>query len=317
MTWTTKNMVEQKGKTVIVTGANSGIGFETARVFAAQGARVILACRNATKGEDAVLRIRAETPGSQVENMALDLSSLDSVRNFARSFMEKQSRLDGLINNGGVMVPPFSKTADGFELQFGTNYLGHFALTGLLLPLLEQTPGARVVTVSSVAHRAGKIDLTNLNAERKYSKWCAYGQSKLACLMFSYELQRRLSKEGTGTISVAAHPGWTATNLQKHTGPAKFLNPYFGMETANGALPTLYAATAPDVIGGDYYGPDGFLELKGNPKKVRSSKRSQDHYVAAKLWAASEELTGVGFLSKDDLPEAPPVRKFCCCSCSC
>ena len=227
--------------------------------------------------------------------MQLDLSSLASVHTFAETFLAQHDRLDLLINNAGVMVPPLTKTEDGFELQFGTNHLGHFALTGLLLPLLNATPDARIVTVSSMAHRSGKINFDNLNAEQSYSEWPFYGQSKLANLLFTFELQRRLDASKASTRSVAAHPGWTATDLQKNSGLASFLNPFFAMEPPQGALPTLYAATAPNVSGGTYYGPNGFMEMKGYPKQVGTHARAKDRAVAARLWEVSEEMTGVAY----------------------
>ena len=230
----------------------------------------------------------------------LDLSDLESVRSFAQSFHAGFDHLDMLINNAGVMAIPYGKTAEGFERQFGTNHLGHFALTGLLLDLLLNTENSRVVTVSSTGHLAGRINFEDLNCEESYSKWIAYAQSKLANLLFSYELQRRLDAVGSTTISVAAHPGYTATNLQSGTF-FKFLNPIFGQEQEMGALPTLYAATSPDVNGGDYIGPDGFMEQRGYPKKVRSNGSSHNEATARKLWQVSEEMIGVRFDFEEQL----------------
>jgi len=293
--WTAENIPDLTGKIAIVTGANSGIGYEMARALARKEATVILACRNKDKGEAAVRQIDQEYPEAKAELMQLDLSDLASVRRFADEFASHYDRLDILINNAGIMAIPFEKTADGFELQFGTNHLGHFALTGLLLDLIIRTPQARVITVSSGGHRFGEIDFDNLNGEKDYNRGGAYAQSKLANLLFTYELQRRLEGAGVDTIAVTAHPGWTATNLQAHWRMVRVLNPFIAQKPKMGALPTLYAATAPDVKGGDYYGPRGWQELRGYPTKVRSSASSYDTAVAAKLWTVSEELTGVRY----------------------
>jgi NAD(P)-dependent dehydrogenase (short-subunit alcohol dehydrogenase family) len=291
--WTAENIPDLDGKIAIVTGANSGIGYETARALANKGAIAILACRNKDKGEAAVRQIIRDHPGAKAEFMLLDLSDLASVRRFANQFATHYDRLDILVNNAGIMAIPFGKTADGFELQLGTNHLGHFALTGLLLHRIVCTPQARVVTVSSGGHRFGEIDFDNLNAEKRYDRTRAYAQSKLANLLFTYELQRRFEGAGVDAIAVAAHPGWTATNLQAHWRVVRFLNPFLAQKPEMGALPTLYAGTAPDVRGGDYYGPDGRGELRGYPTRVRSSDRSYDAAVAARLWTVSEGLTGV------------------------
>ncbi len=294
--WMFDNIPDLSKKTAIVTGANSGIGYEAARMLAAKGARVIMACRNTEKGEAAAQQIHSEFPEAALEVMALDLSDLSSVRAFAADFTGRYSALDMLCNNAGVMaLPERYKTSDGFEMQFGTNHLGHFALTGLLLAVLQDTPDARVVTVSSGGHRMGKVEFDNLNAERVYKRWGAYGLSKLANLLFTYELQRRLESAGKDVIAVAAHPGYTATNLQAHSGLFSFLNNFLAQKQEMGALPTLYAATALDVRGGDYIGPDGLMEQRGYPKKVKSSEASHDEEVAARLWDVSEELTGVHF----------------------
>ena len=291
--WRAEQVPDQTGRVAIVTGSNSGIGFETARVLADKGATVIMACRNLDKANPKAEEIRAAHPGCDVEVMRLDLSNLDSVREFADEFRAKHSRLDLLINNAGIMVPPYGTTAQGFETQFGVNHLGHFALTGLLLDLIVNTPGARIVTVSSVAHYMGKIDFSDLKWERGYKAQAAYGQSKLANLLFTYELQRRLAAAEKDTLAVAAHPGWTSTNLQEHAPSVKFMNRFFGQEPLMGALPTLYAATESDVKGGEYYGPSGLLEMNGPPKRVKSNKRSRDENVAERLWNVSQDLTGV------------------------
>jgi len=293
--WTAEDIPDLAGKTAIVTGANSGIGYEIALALACKGAGVILACRNKDKGEAAVRRIAQEVPEAKVDLMRLDLADLSSICRFAGQFTERSSRLDILINNAGIMAIPFGKTADGFELQFGTNHLGHFALTGLLTGLILQTPGARVVTVSSGGHRFGTMDFENLNGEKRYDRQGAYAQSKLANLLFAYELQRRFECAGAMAIAATAHPGWTATNLSAHWRTVHALNRFVAQPPKIGALPVLYAATAPGVQGGSYYGPGGWQELRGYPTRVRSSDRSHDRVAAARLWAVSEELTGVRF----------------------
>jgi len=293
--WTTENIPDLSYKTAIVTGANSGIGYEMALALARKNATVILACRNKEKGAAAIQQILLEHPKAKTNMMQLDLSDLASVHHFVAEFADHYNRLDILINNAGIMRTPFGRTADGFELQFGTNHLGHFALTGLLLNFIVQTPKARVITVSSGGERFGKIHFDNLNAEKDYDAGAAYGQSKLANLLFTYELQRRFEAAGLDAIAAAAHPGWTVTNLQVHWRMLQILNPFIGQQPEMGALPTLYAATAPEVQGGEYYGPEGLLELRGHPTKVKSSEQSYDTAVAAKLWEVSEELTGVRY----------------------
>jgi NAD(P)-dependent dehydrogenase (short-subunit alcohol dehydrogenase family) len=293
--WTTEDVPGQQGRLAVVTGANTGLGFETAQVLAARGASVVLAVRNVEKGKQAAARIAAAAPGATVTVQELDLSSLDSVRAAAAELRAGHPRIDLLICNAGVMYPPKQTTDDGFELQFGTNHLGHFALTGLLLERMLPVPGSRVVTVSSVGHRIqARINFDDLQWERSYSRVRAYGQSKLANLMFTYELQRRLSGAGT-TIAVAAHPGFAATELMRHTPVAAVVTPLFSQDAAMGALPVLRAATDPSVLGGQYYGPGGFLGLRGYPKLVASSRRSRDEAVQRRLWTVSEELTGVTF----------------------
>ncbi|MFQ5434874.1 MAG: oxidoreductase [Anaerolineae bacterium] len=287
--WTQKDIPELSGNVAIVTGANSGIGYETALALAQKGAAVVMACRNLPKANAAAEQIRQSSPPGTAAAMKLDLGDLDSVKEFAAAFKAQFNRLDMLINNAGVMVPPYGKTAQGFETQIGVNHLGHFALTGLLLDTLLQTPNSRVVTVSSNMHHFGRIDFDDLNWERKtYNPNQAYGQSKLANLLFTYELQRKLAAAGRDTIAVTAHPGWTATNLQRHSRLARFFNPFFAQSQPMGALPTLRAAADPSVKGGEYYGPGGFMEQRGYPKRVESNDRSQ-------LWDLSEELTGISF----------------------
>jgi NAD(P)-dependent dehydrogenase (short-subunit alcohol dehydrogenase family) len=305
MSWTASDIPDLGGKTIVVTGANSGLGFEASRAFARNGARVVLACRNVEKAAAARDDILASAPRANVEIRALDLASLASVRAFADSLVSNHERLDVLCNNAGVMALPRRETADGFEMQLGTNHLGHFALTGLLLPLLKRTSGARVVTQSSGAHRMGRIEFDDLHGRRHYGRWRAYGQSKLANLLFAYELQRRLENEGVGVISLACHPGYAATELQsvaaRMEGAAwmehlfTLANRLFAQDAATGSLPMLYAATVSDVHGGDYIGPDGLGEFWGHPVKVHSSPASYDARAAAHLWEVSQDLTGVRY----------------------
>lgn len=279
----------------IVTGANSGIGFETARELARRGAGVVLACRSEERGAEAKQRIEAGLPDADVRVRKLDLADLDQVSEFAAALRAESDRLDLLINNAGVMIPPEGRTKQGSELQFGINHIGHFALTGRLLDLLLATPGARVVTVSSQAHRQGQLDFDDLDFERGYQAAAAYAQSKLANLLFTFELDRRLSAAGADVTAAAAHPGWTVTNLQRHSRLIRLLNPIFGMNQAKGALPTLRAATAPDVRGGDYFGPGGFYEMRGYPERVGTSDAARSEEDAARLWAVSEKRTGVTY----------------------
>jgi NAD(P)-dependent dehydrogenase (short-subunit alcohol dehydrogenase family) len=294
--WTIDNMPDMSGKIAIVTGANSGIGYATARALAAKGAQVIMACRNEERGRVAIQEIQAEQLAADVEWLQLDLADLSSIHSFVQDFLDRHDQLHLLINNAGVMqIPDHLQTADGFEMQFGTNHLGHFALTGLLLETLNRTPEARVVTLSSFGHRFGKMDFDNLNSEKSYNPGTAYAESKLANLLFTYELQRRFNEAGVQTIATAAHPGWTETNLQKHQPMLRFLNRFIAMQPDQGALPTLYAATAPAVTGGAYYGPDGLAEVRGYPKRVNSNDLSHDQAVTETLWAVSEELTGVRY----------------------
>ncbi|NJN84701.1 MAG: SDR family oxidoreductase [Caldilineaceae bacterium] len=294
--WTERDIPAMHGKVAIVTGANSGIGYETARALAQRGATVIMACRNLDKAYRAAEDIRALRPSGEVIVMYLDLGDLDLVGQFADNFKANYGQLHLLINNAGIMVPPHGTTRQGFESQFGVNHLGHFALTAQLVDLLNHTPDARVVTVSSAVHRIGKIDFDDLNWQHKsYQAMQAYAQSKLANLLFTYELQRRLSATGHDTIAVAAHPGYTATNLQSKTVMMQLMNRIFAQPQPMGALPTLYAATARDVDGGQYFGPSGLGEVRGNPERVESSAASHNLVHARRLWAVSEELTGTSF----------------------
>ncbi len=296
MTWTEADIPDQRGRVAVVTGANSGIGFETARALAEKGAEVVLGCRDAARGRDAFQRILQAHPDASVSLMTLDLSSLDSVRSFAAEIAEVHERVHVLVNNAGVMATPLRRTAEGFELQFGTNHLGHFALTGLLIDRITATESARIVSVSSLGHRIGRMDFNNLDASKGYRRWRVYGTTKLANLLFTYELQRRLRAAGHDTLAVASHPGWTATNLQRTTWSARLFNPILGMSPAQGAGPSLCAATAPDVTAASYWGPDGLMEMRGAPRRVESNARSHDEAAAKRLWEVSEELTGVRYL---------------------
>lgn len=297
--WTTSDIPDQAGRTAVVTGANTGLGYETAAALAAKGAHVVLAVRNTDKGADAARRIGQSTPGARVDVQELDLTSLNSIRTAAEELRDRHDSFDLLINNAGVMFTPRSTTEDGFELQFGTNHLGHFALTGLLLDRVLAAPGSRVVTVSSAGHRFARngIRFDDLQWERGYSRVGAYGQAKLANLMFTYELQRRL--QGTDTIAVVAHPGGSRSELGRNSPPLlagvfKVLEPLL-QDAAMGALPSLRAATDPDVIGGQYFGPDGFMEQGGHPVVVASNRLSHDVVAQKRLWSVSEQLTGVTY----------------------
>jgi NAD(P)-dependent dehydrogenase (short-subunit alcohol dehydrogenase family) len=294
--WTFDDIPDQTGRTAIVTGANTGIGLETARMLAQKGAHVVLACRNLDKGQAALERVLAARPGGRATLAMLDLSDLDSVAAFAAAFARSEARLDLLVNNAGVMVPPLGRTKQGFELQFGTNHLGHFALAAHLLPLVQRTAGGRIVVVSSTAQNFGRIDFDDLNWERRpYRAWAAYGQSKLANQLFALELHRRLASAGSAVRVTSAHPGWTATDLQRSSGGMRVLNPLFAMKPADGALPTLRAATDPAAASGSYWGPRGLFELNGKPAPARISDRARDPVVAARLWDESERLTSVAF----------------------
>ena len=303
--WTAAGMPSQAGKTILVTGANSGIGFGAALEFARHGAHVLFACRDLQKGQNALAKLGTQAPGSSAELVQLDMASLASIRAFAEAFCGRNLALDVLVNNAGVMaIPERQLTQDGFERQFGTNHLGHFALTGLLLPALERASGSRVVTVASLAHRNGSMDWDNLQGERKYVPWDAYNRSKLANILFARELNRRERRAGDTLLSVAVHPGVSRTNIFEN-GPGtgdlkakiiKLLGPLLTQSDEMGALPTEYAATAPGVEGGEYIGPDGLGELKGYPKVVQPRPHALDEAVAERLWAVSEQLTGVHYL---------------------
>jgi NAD(P)-dependent dehydrogenase (short-subunit alcohol dehydrogenase family) len=311
--WTAADVGDQSGRVAVITGATSGLGLETARVLAQHGATVVLAGRDQERTAAAAEQIRAlkassaqrgSADTSLVETAELDLASLESVRKAAADLSARFPRLDLLINNAGVMMPPYSLTKDGFELQFGTNHLGHFALTGLLLGSLLAQPGSRIVTVSSNGHRGGRLNFADLQSARHYQRMAAYGRSKLANLMFTYELQRRLSAAGAHTIALAAHPGTARTELARHlpgfaqaSMSSRFsaVNSWWVQDGSMGALPTLRAATDPAAIGGTYYGPDGPFQLTGYPVVVTSSTRSQNKEVQRRLWAESEKLTGITY----------------------
>ncbi|MET4061219.1 NAD(P)-dependent dehydrogenase (short-subunit alcohol dehydrogenase family) [Arthrobacter sp. UYP6] len=300
--FSTDAIPDLSGTTAVVTGANSGLGLQSALVLAAKGARVELACRDRQRGAAARERIRTETGNDNVHLRQLDLASLASIRRFAA---EQEKPVDLLINNAGVMATPHRTTADGFELQFGVNHLGHFALTGLLLPALRQAPAPRVVTVSSLAHRGGRIDFEDLAAQRSYRPWNRYNQSKLANLLFTFEFQRRLTAHGEKILAVAAHPGFANTNLtagMNHPATLDVLGAFFrllGQSGASGALPTLYAATALEVRGGEFYGPGGPGQLRGRPALVTPAPQASDPETARRLWDISTELTGVRFAGLD------------------
>jgi NAD(P)-dependent dehydrogenase (short-subunit alcohol dehydrogenase family) len=299
--WAEGAVPGQQGRVAVVTGANTGLGFDTARVLATRGASVVLAVRDLEKGKRAAARIAEVAPGADLAVQPLDLTSLESVRTAAAELRDKHPKIDLLVNNAGVMYPPRQSTRDGFELQFGVNHLGHFALTGLLLDRLLAAPGSRVVTVSSIGHRIrARIHFDDPQWERSYDRVGAYGQSKLANLLFTYELQRRLTAHGTSTLATAAHPGFSETELLRNS-PAvlRRFEPLVArlltQSAAMGALPTLRAATDPGVLGGQYYGPDGLGERAGHPRLVMSSAQSYDVAIQRRLWALSEELTGVSY----------------------
>ncbi|MFF1679646.1 oxidoreductase [Streptomyces sp. NPDC058256] len=302
--WNASDIPDQSGRTAVVTGANSGIGYVTARELARKGAQVILACRSEARGNEAGDRLVSEVPGAHVEFVRLDLGDLESVREFVATYEHAYDRLDLLINNAGVMALPLGRTADGFETQFGVNHLGHFALTGLLLPALLGTPGARVVTLSSGVHALSNIDITDLNSERQYRRWIAYGRSKTANLLFTHELARRLATIGSEVVAAAAHPGYATTNLQAagakmegRKGTERLIeigNRVFGQSADAGALPTLYAATAPGVQPDSFTGPS-FAMWRGSPAKSWRAGWTLNDLAGERLWAASEELTGVTY----------------------
>jgi NAD(P)-dependent dehydrogenase (short-subunit alcohol dehydrogenase family) len=302
--WTIADIPSQDGKTAIITGATGGLGFETALALAGAGATVVLTGRNDAKGQNAIQRIRGQFPNAKISYQTLDLASLASIADFVARFAAAHVSLDLLINNAGVMaLPKRQTTADGFEMQFGTNYLGHYALTARLLPQLRRGHQPRVVNLSSLAHRSGAIDFNDLQGAKSYNRFKAYSQSKLAMLMFALELQRRSDAAGWGLLSNAAHPGYALTDLMAN-GPGtrslmgqfgKILQPFASHSAAAGALPTLFAATSPEAQPGGYYGPNWFYELKGPPAPAKIMPRAKDAAVAARLWDVSAALTGVSF----------------------
>jgi NAD(P)-dependent dehydrogenase (short-subunit alcohol dehydrogenase family) len=301
--WTAQDMPDQAGRRVVITGANSGLGLVDARELARAGAAVVMACRNTSKGEAALEHVRAAARHPETVTLErLDLADLSSVEAFAGRLCDSHDHLDLLINNAGVMAPPRRETVDGFESQFATNHLGHFALTGRLLRLLSAASAPRVVTVSSGAHRLGRMTFHDLQRARHYNNWLAYGQSKLANLLFCFELQRRATAAGSSLLSLAAHPGYSATNLQ-FAGPSKpwetipmaVMNKLYAQSPEMGALPTLYAATMPDLPGDTFVGPDGLGEGRGHPKVVGAASRAYNESDARRLWEISEDLTGVRY----------------------
>lgn len=299
------NVPDLKGKRIIVTGANSGLGFELSRIFAGEGARLTMACRDLTKGEEALRKIKDIFQDSDIEVAVLDLANLSSVQSFIESFTKKNTKLDILCNNAGVMAIPELRTKDGFEMQFGTNHLGHFALTLDLLPLLNESESARIVNTSSMAAKMGKIDFSNLNGEKKYNKWRAYGQSKLANLLFTYELQKRLEQSSSKVTVYSSHPGYSSTNLMAK-GPemngssmqvklVQVANFLLATKAELGVLPIVYASVSPDARPGAFYGP-GIFGFWGFPAENKIPDKGKDQDTAARLWDVSEELTGTGFL---------------------
>jgi NAD(P)-dependent dehydrogenase (short-subunit alcohol dehydrogenase family) len=294
--WNSNNISDQKGRVIIVTGATSGLGKEATRVLAEKNATVVMAVRNTQKAEGVVMEIQQDFPDAAIDIKKLDLDSLKSVESFANEFTSDYDRLDILINNAGVMACPFATTEDGFEIQMGVNHLGHFALTGHLMPLLQKTKASRIVATSSIAHRSGDINFDDIHWEkRNYNTNKAYGDSKIANLYFAYELARKLEGAPDAPVVTAAHPGWTKTDLQRHSLMFRILNPFFSQTVKDGVLPTLRAAIDPDARSGDYYGPAGFMEMRGNPVVVKSNELSHNETNARRLWEMSEEMTGVQY----------------------
>jgi len=295
-----KKIPSQKGRIAVVTGANTGLGFETTRALVGTGMKVIIACRDMEKAQAARYQITSEHPGSDLVIMLIDLSRLSSVHDFAHAFLARYDRLDLLINNAGLMIPPYSKTEEGFESQMGVNYFAHFLLTGLLFNTIAKTHGSRVVTLASNAHKRGLINFDDLHWEKRYDPLKAYRQSKLACLIFAFELDRKIRKAGLKTISVAAHPGLSITDIVRHFPGwllliGKPFTAFFTHSPEKGALPVLYAALSPDVEGGEYFGPMGYNEWTGMPGRAKSTLLSHDESLARRLWELSEKLTGISF----------------------
>lgn len=294
--WNSSNIADQQNKVVIVTGATSGLGKEAAKVLASKNATVIMAVRNTEKGKTVAAEITKDLPNAKIDIRKLDLGSLSSIQSFTEGVKASYDHLDILINNAGVMACPFSKTEDDFEIQMGTNHLGPFALTGLLMPLLKKTQASRIVSTSSIAHKQGDIDFEDINwAGREYVTNKAYGDSKLANLYFTYELARRLKDDPEAPTVTAAHPGWTSTDLQRHSLRFRILNPIFSQKVDQGTLPTLRAATDENAHSGDYFGPSGWQEVKGSPIAVKSNEMSHNEANAKRLWEMSEKMTGIKF----------------------
>jgi NAD(P)-dependent dehydrogenase (short-subunit alcohol dehydrogenase family) len=295
--WNTNNIADQNNRVVIITGATSGLGKEAAKILAGKNATVIMAVRNTEKGESVRAEFKNALPDAKITIRKLDLGSLDSVKSFAEGINTSYDRLDILINNAGVLPSPFSKTEDNFEIHMGTNHLGHFALTGLLMPLLKKTKASRIVATSSIVHRQGDIDFEDINwGKRKYDTIKAYGDSKLANLYFVYELARKLKNESSAPAVTAAHPGWTKDKTRKKRNlMMRILNPFFAQNLSNAVLPTLRAATDEHAKPGDYFGPSGFMEVKGSPVIVKSTEMSHNEANAKRLWELSEKMTGIKF----------------------
>jgi NAD(P)-dependent dehydrogenase (short-subunit alcohol dehydrogenase family) len=294
--WNSQNVPDQKDKTILITGATSGLGKEATRVLAMKNAKIIMAVRNMEKAETVANEIRSTYPNAMIDIWNLDLSSLDSVKTFAEEIVSNYDKLDILINNAGIMMCPYSKTRDGFEIQMGTNHFGHFALTGLLMPLLLKTNKSRIVVTSSIGHKQGNIDFTDINWEKRdYKTQKAYADSKLANLYFAYELERRYKDNPDVPIIVASHPGWTKTELDRHSGLTSFLGNIVAQTVQMGTLPTLRAATEKSVKSGDYFGPSKLMELRGAPVLVKSNEMSYNKENSKKLWVLSEKLTGVNY----------------------
>ncbi len=302
--WTTNDIPDQAGKTIVITGANSGLGLESTRVLAGKGAHIVMACRNLEKGEAAKQEVLAQVPNASLDLMQLDLGSLDSVRAFADAYKAKYDRLDVLMNNAGIMAIPYRETADGFETQFGVNHLGHFALTGLLMDVILKTPNARIMNVTSSANWFGKINLDDLNSKQNYDRWGAYGQSKLANILFTFELQRRLDAAGADVMTNTAHPGFVITNLQVNSSQQsetafewfmyQVMEPILGQDVSMGVLSQLYGAVATDAKPATFYGPRTF-NVRGYPKAAKANKIAYDESVARRLWEVSEQMTGVTY----------------------
>lgn len=294
--WTIDKIPDLSGKVIIVTGANSGTGFEAARAYAFKNATTILACRSLERGRQALNQIQNEFSNANLDLIQMDLADMASIRKFTDDFMVKYNHLDILINNAGIMTPPYGLTKEGFELQIGINHLGHFALTGLLLKPILKSKGSRIVTMSSLTHSIGKIDFDDLHQKKKYKPMKAYSQSKLANLLFAIELQRKLERAGVDVISLAAHPGWTGTNILRKEGILNYFNLLLGMKPEKGVLPLLFASVSKSASGGSYYGPGGLNEMRGYPSLSKISSNAKDEEVSEKLWEVSEKLSGIKYV---------------------